>query len=135
MCSYFKQGRCNFSAKSCWNAHETAVSLSARKSRNNKNGDFKCYSCHMEFNTKHGMMQHKKLKQIEEVRECSNYKSGDCGFSDKYCWNKHTSSNHIEDHDEEIPKNQDFHKTIEEPIPPSNGNQNQKSVENLEYRN
>ena len=75
----------------------------------------------MVFNTKHGMMKHKKLKHIEEVRECSKYKRGDCGFSDKYCWNIHIVSNHKEEHDNSVVQEQDFQKTIEKPVPPTKG--------------
>ena len=29
--------------------------------KNKDNEDFKCFSCHMSFNTKHNMMKHKKI--------------------------------------------------------------------------
>ena len=67
------------------------------------------------------MMKHKKLKHIEEVRECSKFKEGECGFSDQYCWNIHTKNNHMEEHDREISKEQDFHKIIDKAVPPESG--------------
>ena len=59
------------------------------------------------------MLRHRKLKHIEEVSECLKFQSGDCGFSDAYCWNKHTDiqDNHSRKakYEGEIETNQDFH--------------------------
>ena len=59
-------------------------------------------------------MKHRKLKHMEEVSECLKFQTGDCGFSDAYCWNKHTAiqDNHNREAQNivEIETNQDFHK-------------------------
>ena len=89
--------------------------------KNNDNEDFKCFSCHMSFNTKHNMMKHKKIKHIEEVKECSKFKEGNCGFSDQYCWNIHKAK-HMVEHDEEITEDQDFHQSRNQSDPPESGN-------------
>ena len=58
---------------------------------------------------------------MEEVKECSNFEAGECGFSDKYCWNLHTNK-HMQEHDEQLAEEQDFHKSTDELVPPENGN-------------
>ena len=66
ICKYFRQNRCSFSAKVCWNSHgEQSRTMHSVSSDTNK-----CFSCHMVFSTKNGMMRHKKIKHIEEVKEC-----------------------------------------------------------------
>ena len=39
-CSYFRQNRCSFTAKLCWNSHETTIPGSVRKSINKEKEDF-----------------------------------------------------------------------------------------------
>ena len=70
----------------------------------------------MVFSTKHGMMKHKKLKHIEEVKECSKFQTGDCGFSETFCWNRHTMTEHTSKTHEE--QEQDFHQRPENLAPP-----------------
>ena len=120
VCSYYKQGRCQFSATSCWNLHQSKEVLH-KPIQNEEN---KCYSCHMVFKTRQGVMKHKKLKHIEEVKECPRFIEGDCGYSDDYCWNKHTLNNPIKNVHNEGSKNseQDFPKSPANLDPPENSN-------------
>ena len=121
-CKYFKQGRCNFSAKNCWSSHEENE---GNRISSNKE-DIKCFSCPMTFSTKPAMLKHRKLKHIEEVKECSKYQSGECGFSDTYCWNKHTAklNNHIKkSHKQNVPlSTEDFREFPQNQDPPENLN-------------
>ena len=78
----------------------------------------------MVFSTKHKMLKHRKLKHIEEIRECEKFQTGDCGFSDEFCYNKHSKnlrehnkSGHNEDN---YIEEQDFHKSSENLVPPGN---------------
>ena len=91
LCSFYKQSRCSFSAKSCWNSHDARESPEKQINKEEN----KCYSCSMVFNTRNGVMKHKKLKHVDEIKDCSKFLTGDCGFSDDYCWNRHASSKHI----------------------------------------
>ena len=116
-CVYFKQNRCSFSAKTCWNSHEA-------NNHDNKITEIKCFSCHMVFGTKHKMLRHRKLKHIEEIKECENFQSDECGFSDNFCYNRHSrnlSNHNLEGHSEENNiSNQDFHRSSENLVPPGN---------------
>ena len=49
----------------------------------------------MVFNSRQGVMRHKKLRHIEEVMECPRFLEDQCGYSNEYCWNKHTSKKHV----------------------------------------
>ena len=126
-CKYHTQNRCSFSAKSCWNSHES--SEPEKESENHEQN--KCFSCHMSFNTRNGMMRHKKQRHIEEVRECLKFRTGDCGFSNEFCWNKHTIESHkINTHDEQV-----FHKRSGKMVPPGNTSPNQNHTESLAGKN
>ena len=111
-CIYYQQGRCNFSESECWNSHR-AKEVEVRPNKE----DFKCFSCHMMFKTKSGMFKHRKIKHIDEVPECRKYQVGECGFSNNYCWNKHTNK----EHETSAPSvNQDFQKGPGNLDPPEN---------------
>ena len=87
----------------------------------------------MMFTTRNIMMRHKKLKHIEEVRECYKFQTGDCGLSDKFCWNKHTNSNQNDTEHKE--KDQGFHKRTPNAAPPEKGSSSPNCTENLAKRN
>ena len=111
------------SLQRCAGSHKTMTTASLTTNpKNNDNEDFKCFSCHMSFDTKHNMMKHKKLKHIEEVMECSKFKEGNCGFSDKFCWNRHITKHKdplMHDTNEvENEINQDFHSNPVNLAPP-----------------
>ena len=118
LCSYYQQNRCSFSAKSCWNSHEVRP-YSAKSINKEEN---KCFSCSMTFNTRNGVMKHKKNKHIEEIKDCSKYLKGDCGFSDEYCWNRHASNknNNNSINNSKTITNQDFQRGSGTQDPPEN---------------
>ena len=70
------------------------------------------------------MFKHRKLKHPDQVPVCKRYKTGDCGFSDEFCWNKHKEP--IDRHTEKIHEQsgsvevQDFHKSQENLEAPEN---------------
>ena len=78
----------------------------------------------MVFSTTPGMLKHRKLKHLEEVKECFKFQEGTCGFSDYYCWNKHTVEVNIHiknSHRENVSiSKQDFHKSPQNLAPPGN---------------
>ena len=119
ICKFYQQDRCSFSAKGCWNSHETNKNENTRPTNRE---EYKCYSCHMIFNSKMGMMKHRKLKHIEEVSKCQKFQTGDCGFSDKFCWNRHITKHKdplMHDTNEvENETNQDFHSNTVNLAPP-----------------
>ena len=119
ICKLYQQKRCSFSSKGCWNSHDESSNEIQKSDRTGQN---KCYTCHMDFSSKTGMMKHRKLKHMEEVSECLKFQNGDCGFSDAYCWHKHTAiqDNHNREAQNivEIETNQDFHKSPENLAPP-----------------
>ena len=87
----------------------------------------------MVLTTRNGMMRHKKLQHIEDVRECYKFQTDDCGFSDKFCWNKHTSINHENTEHEE--QDQGFHRRPANAAPPEKGSTGQICAENLAEKN
>ena len=131
-CKYYKQNMCSFSSNTCWNSHDEKA-LEKQGPQQLNSGENKCHNCHMLFTTRNIMMRHKKLKHIEEVRECYKFQTGDCGFSDKFCWNKHSNKN-LNDN-EHTEKNQGFHKRTTNAAPPEEVSSSQKSTENLADRN
>ena len=65
------------------------------------------------------MFKHRKLKHIDEVPECRKFQVGECGFSNNYCWNKHTNKVH---ETSASSAEQDFHRGPKNMDPPENTN-------------
>ena len=80
-------------------------------------------------------MKHKKLKHIEEIKDCSKYLTGDCGFSDEYFWNRHAANkkNNNSNNNSKTINNQDFQRGSGTQDPPEN--LSLKNMENLAERN
>ena len=109
ICEYFLKGTCRFMPpKKCWALHTKPTSKSSDKEA------ITCYVCKDRFNTRNGMMQHRKLKHIEVVPECREFALGKCDFTgkEKDCWYKHTKTNQQKGE-------QDFQNVTDNLAPPS----------------
>ena len=119
VCIYYKPNHCSFSDTSCWNSHETQAKQGTEDKEDNK-----CFTCQMMFKTKSGMFKHRKLKHPDQVPPCRRHQTGNCGFSDEFCWNKHNAT--LDKHTEKTheinasTEDQDFHKSHENMEPPEN---------------
>ena len=49
----------------------------------------KCKHCDDQFSAIWNLMNHRKLKHINTVRQCQNYQSGKCRFTSEKCWWRH----------------------------------------------
>ena len=52
----------------------------------------KCKHCDEPFSAIWNLMNHRKLKHINTVRQCENYQSGKCHFTSEKCWWRHDST-------------------------------------------
>jgi hypothetical protein len=85
VCSFFLRGpdQCKFSEERCWFSHKKPANM-----KNSEKEEIKCYTCHMRFATKAGLMQHRKKSHKEEVKKCNMNENGQCRMGEA-CWYIH----------------------------------------------
>ena len=121
-CRNMMQGVCQFSNQKCWWNHETQ-SENERKT----DGNFNCYTCNENFNTKGKMMIHKKEKHRHLVRSCNLFIDDKCPHNDSMCWYVH-EDNFINENFDENNKIEDQRNTqsvfqeVQENLKPPIGN-------------
>ena len=49
----------------------------------------KCKHCDEQFSAIWNLMNHRKVKHIDTVRQCRNFLSGNCNFTSETCWWRH----------------------------------------------
>ena len=95
-----KKGKdCNFLEKCWWKHNETYE---------NK---IECYFCELSFDTKGGVMMHRKEQHPKTVKYCTKFQNKNCNFSETNCWFKHETEKGENNKSERLnPKNLDFQK-------------------------
>ena len=64
------------------------ISMEELESKNT----YTCNICKEKFESKSGMMKHRKKEHIEQVKTCWNFESNSCPFAESLCWFRHTNS-------------------------------------------
>ena len=64
------------------------ISMEELESKNT----YTCNICKEKFESKSGMMKHRKKEHIEQVKTCWNFESNRCPFAESLCWFRHTNS-------------------------------------------
>ena len=93
-------GKCSFTSEMCWWNHE--------KSQNDQNSSVECFLCGEPFDSKAGMMIHRKSVHKSKVRKCTNFMQNNCKFENKACWYMHDQEEM--DIDEDIGKDKETDK-------------------------
>ena len=86
-CRHFMRGRCKFSDEECWLSH--GKKQAPKVQRQETKEDIKCYVCEQTFNTRNGLMRHRKQYHPEGLRKCKDDEQGKCEFGPKRCWYMH----------------------------------------------
>lgn len=122
-CRKFSENSCPYLEESCFWTHSEKRVLDEN--------NIACIICGKSFKSKTELMIHRKKEHINTVRECDKFKEGRCGFTENFCWFKHSrnmiNEQNINDNDifENLEENVEselkesvFHKAQERLKPP-----------------
>ena len=115
--SFFRQGRCSFPERVCWNRPTNTPAIVPTTKETSK--PMECYDCRKMFKNKGDLMKHRKSAHIEKLKVC---KYGDkCSFS--LCWYRHkeTESDTVEPTTEEAELETTETNTVVEEFPKGPG--------------
>ena len=84
-------GNCSFSSKMCWWNHDDI--------QNGDPGSIQCFVCDESFESKKGMMIHRKAYHRSFVRTCTNFLQNKCRFESSSCWFLHEEEMVVEENE------------------------------------
>ena len=111
-CRNFEVGNCSFTSESCWWNHEIK----------SDSDSIKCFICGMSFETKNGMMVHRKQMHSNIIKPCTQFLKRSCRFQDELWWFKHDmeeESTSLGENLIETESESDFQKAQQNHKPPS----------------
>ena len=74
------------------NVNESSNSMDISTEEVESKYSYACKICEEKFETRNGMMMHRKKYHLEKVNTCWNFESGSCQFSNDLCWFRHSKS-------------------------------------------
>ena len=90
-CRNNSAGNCSFSSKMCWWNHDDI--------QNGDPGSIQCFVCDESFESKKGMMIHRKAYHRSFVRTCTNFLQNKCRFESSSCWFLHEEEMVVEENE------------------------------------
>ena len=74
------------------NVNESSNSMDISTEEVESKYTYACKICEEKFETRNGMMMHRKKYHLEKVNTCWNFESDSCQFSNDLCWFRHSKS-------------------------------------------